>query len=133
MFHTPLLRVVNVIIAILLIAFGVAVYWYAWRPLGETSGEVALGISAPGSISRDALGVPHIRAANVEDALFLEGYAMAQDRLWQMDGLRRRAAGELAEIAGAAAVETDRESRRFRCGASRRSRNGGSPRTIAQR
>jgi penicillin G amidase len=105
---------VNVIIAVLLIAFGVAVYWYAWRPLGETSGAITVGVSGPATISRDALGVPHIHAASVEDALFLEGYAMAQDRLWQMDGLRRRAAGELAEIAGAQAVEADRESRRLR-------------------
>lgn len=104
----------NAIIAVLLIAFGVAVYWYAWRPLGEISGNITAGISGPATISRDAIGVPHIRAANVEDALFLEGYAMAQDRLWQMDGLRRRAAGELAEIAGPAAVEADRESRRVR-------------------
>lgn len=57
--------------------------------------------------------MPHIRAASIEDAIFLEGYAMAQDRLWQMDGLRRRAAGELAEIAGPAAVESDHESRRM--------------------
>ncbi len=114
MSQTPLLRTINAIIAAVLVAFGVAVYWYAWRPLGETSGEITAGISGPATISRDAIGVPHIRAANIEDALFLEGYAMAQDRLWQMDGLRRRAAGELAEIAGPAAVEADRESRRFR-------------------
>ena len=105
MFHTPLLRAVNLSIALLLITSGAAVYWYAWRPLGETSGEITAGISGAATISRDALGVPHIRATNVENAIFLEGYAMAQDRLWQMDGLRRRAAGELAEIAGAAAVD----------------------------
>jgi penicillin amidase len=111
---TPLLRAVNLSIALLLIAFGVAVYWYGWRPLGETAGEITAGISGPATISRDDLGIPHIRAASVEDAVFLEGYAMAQDRLWQMDGLRRRAAGELAEIVGAAVVESDRESRRLR-------------------
>jgi penicillin amidase len=98
----------------LLIGFGVAVYWYAWRPLGETTRAITAGISGPATISRDARGVPHIQASSVEDAIFLEGYAMAQDRLWQMDGLRRRAAGELAEIAGAAAVDADRESRRLR-------------------
>ncbi|HEV2202662.1 MAG TPA: penicillin acylase family protein [Bryobacteraceae bacterium] len=114
MFHTPLLRAVNLSIAVLLIASGAATYWYAWRPLGETSGEITAGISGSATISRDALGVPHIRAATMEDAMFLEGYAMAQDRLWQMDGLRRRAAGELAEIAGALAMDGDREARRFR-------------------
>jgi len=98
----------------LLIAFCAAVYWYGWRPLGETSGEITAGVSGPATISRDSLGIPHIRAASADDAVFLEGYAMAQDRLWQMDGLRRRAAGELAEIVGALAVEPDRESRRLR-------------------
>ena len=114
MFNTPLLRAVNLSIALLLIAICGAVYWYGWRPLGETSGTITAGVSAPATISRDALGIPHIRAANVEDALYLEGYAMAQDRLWQMDGMRRTAAGELAEIAGPAALENDRQARRLR-------------------
>jgi penicillin amidase len=73
-----------------------------------------MGVSAAATVSRDDLGVPHIRADGIEDAIFLEGYTMAQDRLWQMDGLRRRAAGELAEIVGAIAVDADRESRRLR-------------------
>ena len=98
----------------MLVAFGAGVYWYGWRPLGETSGEITTGVSAAATVLRDDLGVPHIRAANIDDAIFLEGYAMAQDRLWQMDGLRRRAAGELAEVAGAVAVDADRESRRLR-------------------
>ena len=114
MFDTPLLRALNLSIALLLVAFGAGVYWYGWRPLGETSGEITTGVSAAATVLRDDLGVPHIRAANIDDAIFLEGYAMAQDRLWQMDGLRRRAAGELAEVAGAVAVDADRESRRFR-------------------
>ena len=113
MFDTPLLRAVNLSIALLLIAICGAVYWYGWRPLGQTSGDLQAGVSAPASISRDAFGVPHIRAANVDDALFLEGYAMAQDRLWQMDGMRRSAAGELAEVVGAPALESDRLARRF--------------------
>jgi len=113
-FNTPLLRAINLSIALLLIAICGAVYWYGWRPLGETSGTITAGVSAPATISRDALGIPHIRAASVEDALYLEGYAMAQDRLWQMDGMRRIAAGELAEIAGPAALENDRQARRLR-------------------
>jgi penicillin amidase len=58
--------------------------------------------------------VPHIRASSLEDALFVQGYVTAQDRLWQMDGLRRAAAGDLAEIVGKIALESDRESRRLR-------------------
>ncbi len=110
---SSLLRLLNLSIAVLLIVLAAAVYWYAWRPLPQTSGEIAAPISAEAHIARDAQGTPHIQAATVEDALFLEGYAMAQDRLWQMDGMRRRAAGELAEVVGTAAVESDQEARRM--------------------
>src|SRR5450432_3169550 len=108
-----LLRLFNLSIAVLLIALLGAAYWYAWRPLPQTSGQIGAPISAEGRIARDAKGVPHIQAASREDAIFLQGYAMAQDRLWQMDGLRRRASGELAEIVGQAALESDQEARRM--------------------
>ena len=97
----------------LLLVLG-GVYWTAYRPLPKTSGQIAAPISARAAIERDALGVPHITAAAWEDAIFLQGYATAQDRLWQMDVLRRLAAGELSEVLGAATLELDRESRRLR-------------------
>jgi penicillin G amidase len=65
-------------------------------------------------VARDSLGVPHITAGQWEDAIFLQGYATAQDRLWQMDVLRRLAAGELSELLGPAALELDREARGLR-------------------
>ena len=49
------------------------------------------------------------QAASWEDAIFLQGYVTAQDRMWQMDALRRLAAGELAEVVGKAALESDQE------------------------
>lgn len=91
-----------------------AVYWFAWRPLPETSGEIAAPVSASATIARDTLGVPHIEAATSSDAVFLQGYATAQDRMWQMDALRRLAAGELAEVVGKSALESDQEARRLR-------------------
>src|SRR5579863_2320403 len=100
LFSTPALRAINLSIAVLLIALASATYWYAWRPLPQTSGEMTAPISAPATVSRDALGVPHIQAATVEDAIFLQGFVTAQDRMWQMDALRRLAAGELAEVIG---------------------------------
>ncbi|MCC6341672.1 MAG: penicillin acylase family protein [Bryobacterales bacterium] len=108
-----ILRVVNVLILALLVAAAAWAYWYMWRPLPRVSGVLKMPLGGPARIVRDALGVPHITASSVEDALFLEGYAHAQDRLWQMDALRRLAAGELAEIAGPAALESDQESRRL--------------------
>jgi penicillin amidase len=113
---TPLLRVINLSIAVLVFALVAAAYWFAWRPLPDTSGEIPAPISARATISRDALGVPHIRAATIEDAIFLQGFVTAQDRLWQMDALRRLAGGELAEVVGKQALETDEESRRLRLG-----------------
>ncbi len=89
-------------------------YWFAWRPLPETTGEIAAPISAKATIARDALGVPHIEGATWQDAIFLQGYATAQDRMWQMDALRRLAAGELSEVVGKSGLESDQEARRLR-------------------
>ena len=58
-------------------------------------------------ILRDRAGVPHIYAASTPDLYFGLGVAMAQDRLWQMDRLRRRALGRQAEILGPAYVASD--------------------------
>jgi len=114
LFNTPFLRAINLSIAVLLVAALGAAYWFAWRTLPETSGEIAAPIAARATVARDNLGVPHISAASWEDAIFLQGYVTAQDRMWQMDAFRRLAAGELAEIVGPSAVEQDRESRRLR-------------------
>ncbi|MEO8098307.1 MAG: penicillin acylase family protein [Acidobacteriota bacterium] len=111
---TPILRAINLSIAALLVALLVGAYWFVWRALPETSGEIQAPVAAESSIVRDSLGVPHITAKTWQDALFLQGYATAQDRMWQMDALRRLSAGELAEIVGAAAAETDRETHRLR-------------------
>jgi penicillin amidase len=90
------------------------VYWFAYRPLPQTSGEIQAAIGSRATVARDALGVPHVRAGSWEDAIFLQGYVTAQDRLWQMDALRRLAAGELSEVVGPGALEVDRESRMLR-------------------
>ncbi len=108
------MRIINVSIAVLVVLIAVAVYWYAVRPLPKTSGEIAAPIREPAVIKRDARGIPHIEASSWQDAIFLQGYATAQDRLWQMDGLRRFGAGELAEIFGASALPLDERSRKMR-------------------
>ena len=61
------------------------------------------------AISRDEYGVPHIQASTVSDAFFQAGYAVAQDRLWQMESSRRLARGRLSEVFGKALVNSDRE------------------------
>jgi penicillin amidase len=107
-------RIINVSIAIVVVLVLAAVYWLAVRPLPKTEGEVVAPISASAVIKRDARGVPHIEAASWQDAIFLQGFVTAQDRLWQMDSLRRYGAGELAEVFGAGALPLDERSRRMR-------------------
>ena len=114
LFHTRPLRVINLSIAVLVGMLLVAVYWFAWRSLPETSGTLAAPVDAKATVARDARGVPHITAESWQDAVFLQGYVTAQDRMWQMDALRRLAAGELAEVVGKQALESDREARRWR-------------------
>src|SRR4051794_38995386 len=58
-------------------------------------------------ILRDRAGVPHVYAGGTADLYFGLGVAMAQDRLWQMDRLRRRALGQQAEVLGAAYLASD--------------------------
>ncbi len=74
------------------------------------SGEVAHldGLSAPVEVLRDGHGVPHIFAQSTDDALFAVGYVHAEDRLWQMESMRRLGAGRLAEVVGSAALKSDR-------------------------
>jgi len=74
------------------------------------------GLAAEVRVERDALGVPTVHAASRVDAARALGFLHAQDRFFQMDLLRRRSAGELAELVGPAALAVDRDARlhRFR-------------------
>ena len=110
----PVIRYLNFAIGILLLVCAVMVYRFVYRPLPQTSGTVTAPVAHRVSIARDALGVPHITAASEDDAYFAQGYVVAQDRLFQMDGLRRLAGGDLSEIVGAGALDLDRDSRRLR-------------------
>jgi penicillin amidase len=71
----------------------------------------ARGLSAPGSISYDALGTPTIQAASDNDVAFLQGYAQANARFFEMDFDRRAASGTLAELVGINALSSDVQTR----------------------
>ena len=79
------------------------------------------GLEAPVSVQRDTLGVPWIRGGSRRDVARATGFLHAQERFFQMDLARRRAAGELAELVGARAIPLDRDIRihRFRAEARR--------------
>lgn len=74
-------------------------------------GTQLAGVSAAVEIVRDQAGIPHIFAENDTDLFLGLGVALAQDRLWQLDYLRRKANGRLAEILGAEALPQDLLSR----------------------
>ena len=87
-------------------------YLYLRTSLPQTGGRIAVaGPMAAIRIARDADGVPTITAKDDDDAAFGLGFAHAQDRLFQMELMRRYAAGRLAEIFGPAALPVDKEMR----------------------
>src|SRR5271166_751875 len=113
--RAPLLRILLWIVFIVLLILA-AVIGYAYHAassaLPQLDGSVRLtGLSGPVTVTRDAHGLPTIDAASVEDAFFAQGFVTAQDRLWQMDVMRRYASGELSEILGDETLKLDREQR----------------------
>ena len=81
--------------------------------LADALPDVTATLRLPGlidsvAIYRDRWGIPHVQAENEHDLFFAQGFATAQDRLWQMDYDRRRAQGRWAEIAGPDGVDQDR-------------------------
>ncbi len=78
------------------------------KRLPKTDGEIVLsGLLASVEIVRDQWGVPHIYAETIPDLFFAQGFVHAQDRLWQMELNRRTAQGQLSEVFGELALDTD--------------------------
>lgn len=109
------LRVVIALLLLVLVAFLAFDVWFyraVRAALPQVDGTIQLaGLQRPVTVSRDALSVPTITAANLDDLFFAQGYVTAQERLWQMDMTRRFASGELAAILGPDFVSVDREQR----------------------
>ncbi len=106
-----LLWIVLILVAFVAVALGCA-YFVTRAALPQLDGNIVLsGLSAPVKVTRDGHGVPAIEAASLDDLFFAQGYVTAQDRLWQMDVMRRFGAGELSEILGEDTLKIDREQR----------------------
>ena len=85
-----------------------------YRPLPTIDGASRLlGLDQRAEILRDSYGVPHIYAQTAHDLFYLQGYATAQDRLFQMDLYRRAGAGRLAQVLGDPALDSDKQFRTF--------------------
>ena len=80
-------------------------WWLVRGSLAQLDGQLELaGLSSPVQIERDALGVVSIHAGNEADAARALGYVHGQERYFEMDLLRRSAAGELSELFGEIAM-----------------------------
>lgn len=119
------MRGILALLGLAVLALAVGFLWLRGRltdSLPRLEGEAAVaGLAAPVKIERDALGVPTIRAESRLDVARATGFLHAQERYFQMDFLRRQAAGELAELVGERLLGADRRLRphRFRAEAGR--------------
>ncbi|WP_136465691.1 penicillin acylase family protein [Flagellimonas onchidii] len=101
-------KVLLVLVSLLVVVFlGLILFIQTLKP--DYEGEKALsGLTSNVDVYFDAYGIPHIYAQKEVDALRALGYVHAQDRLWQMELLRRLAKGRLSEVFGADLVDTDK-------------------------
>ncbi len=109
------LKIAGISLIVVVVIAGFLVGW-AYRTIAQSvallDGEIEFSeLASAVTIERDALGVPTIRGSNRLDVARGLGFLHAQERFFQMDLMRRQAAGELSEIFGAGALEADRASR----------------------
>ena len=107
---------------LLVLLAGLGIWLFLRASLAQLDGERAVpGLRAQVTVERDEMGVPLIRGDNRLDLAYATGFVHAQERYFQMDLLRRTAAGELAELFGPRALPLDRARRlhRFRARARR--------------
>jgi penicillin amidase len=97
------------VVVLLLIVGGLSGGWYVHTKLPVRKGSLSLDhLTAAVTVQYDERGVPHIRAENEHDLYRALGYVQAQDRLFQMEIVRRLANGELAEALGPQMLDADR-------------------------
>lgn len=99
------LLVLLVLLGIILLAGGIFIN--SLTPTYEGEKELSQ-LKQPAEVYFDTYGIPHIYAQNNEDAFRVLGYVHAQDRLWQMELLRRVAKGGLSEVFGEDLIKTDK-------------------------
>ncbi|HZO22214.1 MAG TPA: penicillin acylase family protein [Steroidobacteraceae bacterium] len=109
------IRTLVIVVAAVILVPVAFVHGLLRASLPKLDGQLThMGVVAPVTIDRDERGIPTIEAANRVDLAFGTGFVHGQDRFFQMDLLRRLAAGELSELFGKAALEQDEKARIFR-------------------
>ncbi|MBN2214693.1 MAG: penicillin acylase family protein [Bacteroidales bacterium] len=102
------LQILLILIVSILIAGFFFIRNISRRALPDYNADISLkGLASDVEVFRDHYGIPHVYAETERDLYTAVGYLMAQDRLWQMDLLRRVTLGQLSEIFGEGYVETD--------------------------
>jgi len=105
-------RTALVALAVVLVTVVVMLAIVVYRPHPVIDADMRLlGMHQRGEIVRDRYGVPHIFARNAHDLFFMQGYVLAQDRLFQMDLYRRAAHGRLSEVLGEPTLAADKLTR----------------------
>ncbi|RPI04188.1 MAG: penicillin acylase family protein, partial [Ignavibacteriae bacterium] len=95
-----------IVVMMVLVVVG---YFLVTRSFPKTSGTINVsGLSEEVKVYRDEYGVPHIFAQSEYDAFYTVGYVHAQDRLWQMELVRRAGQGRLSEVLGEPALQIDK-------------------------
>jgi penicillin G amidase len=105
----------GLVVGLVILIGAIALVWFRvqlTRSLPQLQGTIVVaGLAEPVRVDRDELGIPTITGASRLDVALATGFVHAQDRFFQMDLARRRAAGELSELFGAATFEVDRATR----------------------
>ena len=115
-FLRTVVTVTAVVVVVILVATTLGVTALVRRPLPQVSGALTLpGLEAEVTVTRDARGVPSIRATTARDLFMAQGFTHAQDRFFEMDYRRHVTAGRMSELVGAneAALEADKVIRTF--------------------
>lgn len=103
------LKKIVVVIFILFVILAISVVSYGYFLTPKYDGELALNsIQKETTVYFDEYGIPHIYAASQKDAMTTLGYVHAQDRLWQMELMRRIAPGRLSELFGSVMLKNDK-------------------------
>ena len=108
------LRWVGAAFAVLLLAAIGMGTWLLLGSLPTTTGEITLkspGLSEPVTVGRDEAGIVTITATSESDGYFALGFVHAQDRLFQMEMMRRLGAGRLSEVVGELGLRSDKVMR----------------------
>lgn len=101
---------VATILAVALVAAALLMWLVARSSLPSLNVTLPVpGLQRPVTVTYDAWQRPYVQAQSLGDALHVQGWLHAANRLWQMELMRRAGAGRLAELLGAAMLDTDRE------------------------